>query len=419
MLLSKSHKTDIFDNYLFIIGLFSTFSIITVSNQPVFLWLSIAGIPLSLICIRGKRRIISVPLLLLSIAMLMSSLFSWVNINPTIGTISIRSSIYVILILLFANLTSVSESEFKHFYQGVIWSCRIQMLWCILQLVLYYFFGLDINDYLFREVFGLTEVASRYRGGALVASGLCWHPGNLIPVFLVSAIFNISLWEIIIWIFIAAESQSTTFTIAVILFLIYKVIIFIRRAILDYRFKHSALVAILLIPIIFSLFIYFQGGLFDGLVNSFSNLFNRLFNPYYQIGIESTEAHISYYTLYPDILKRQNLGEFLFGYGFSNSGFPFSRFYGQYTNFGNWNVESNLMDSVYGIGILGTVMFYYWYFRFIMHSFHLNSNFAALLILLFVCGLTYNNQFTWVLLLEFFGYFYLKAEQSQSISSKS
>ena len=70
----------------------------------------------------------------------------------------------------------------------------------------------------------------------------------------------------------------------------------------------------------------------------------------------STSAHLVYYLIYPRIVSESSISQILFGYGYNCSGFIFSVIDNRY-NLGNWSVESEIMDRLYSLGIVGFLLY--------------------------------------------------------------
>ena len=126
---------------------------------------------------------------------------------------AITSFIQIALILLVVGIRRTEERVPNHtdwFFRGFDLSCKIQLVWCFLQLVLFKLFEVDLNS----VVFGYSAETSQYRNGDLACTGLHWHAANMMPV-LVYLYFSVKKhwWKLPV-LFIAYETHSATILIA-------------------------------------------------------------------------------------------------------------------------------------------------------------------------------------------------------------
>lgn len=378
------------DALILCIGITSTFYIFQFAGIPLFVWLCI---PILLCCSITLKVRINLWILVYISSLLITACIACISGIYINAQVSIRSTIIMVIVFSFGIiLYNFSKNKRNIFIKGVNISCYIQVIWCILQYILYNIFNLDINDYLFKEKLQLVEQASRYVSGEMVVSGLCWHPSNLIPVFIIMMFLNINKWYLyVIWCWIVINAHNSTLLIGYILYTI--------GSIFYYLHKKNKLYYIL--PIIFLCIILLLGtNLLNAILSNIILTYNRIFNPSISGNTDSNMTHIRYYVSLLDIWGHSNLANILFGFGYTCSGYPFSKLYGQYTNLQTWSVESNLMDSIYGTGIIGTFVYYWWYIKNVIKGLKVDFRYFLLFITMFICGITYNNQIGWVILVE-------------------
>ena len=115
----------------------------------------------------------------------------------------------------------------------------------------------------------------------------------------------------------------------------------------------------------------------------------------------SANAHIRYFTAYPNVVKNGSVIQFLFGYGTGNSGYTMSKLYGQYADLKSWVVETDIMNQIYSNGIIGFILYYSFLLYIAIRGYKLNRKYFILMISIILAGITYNIQFDWVLFIEF------------------
>lgn len=149
------------------------------------------------------------------------------------------------------------------------------------------------------------------------------------------------------------------------------------------------------------------------LVPKFMEMVSYLGTRIYQIwnpteGNESSAVHFSYYQLLPEILTNIPILNVLFGSGMGTSGYRFTQFNGQYPG-QIWIVESDFTDMLLSRGIVGWFLHYYFIVKTACKLLKNNYTKEMLyLLVLTICGIVYNNQFLWVIILEFAMYSQVK-----------
>ena len=152
---------------LFALGFFSSISIVQFAGVSIFLILIYLSAFIWLI--RG-RLIFSLdspflPFLLVATVSFFLSFF----LNLPSGYIlnNLKGIINLYAIYLVAS-TIISESNGVNcigpFLKGLIWSCRFQVGWILVQTVSWNLLSIDINDLLFSQLLGFVEDASQFKG---------------------------------------------------------------------------------------------------------------------------------------------------------------------------------------------------------------------------------------------------------------
>ena len=114
----------------------------------------------------------------------------------------------------------------------------------------------------------------------------------------------------------------------------------------------------------------------------------------------STMAHMSYYTSLPEIYSHFSILEKLFGWGIGRSGNVFTEYYGLYKTIGDWSIESDPMNFLYSLGIIGMFLFYLFLIITIVKGSKIDKKATAFIAILLVCGFFYAVQYIWVVMVE-------------------
>lgn len=280
---------------------------------------------------------------------------------------------------------------------GIKVTCLIELVWCLLQFLLYRLVGLDINQLIFVDLLHLTESASHFKDGVFMPSGLCWHAAFIAPVAVISYVFfdnwlikGLALIDAVI-----CNNSTALIVMGVCILLDFS----FRGAdlIKKKRVKKSIVLFVLLlvavaIPLLLKL------GVIQSIFEKVIYIFQRITGAVHDGG--SAQAHMRYFTIYPEIVKNSSPIQVLFGYGPGCSGYPISMLTGQYASLNSWVVESDIMDILISRGMIGFVGFYAFLIAIAVKGFKLDRRYLILTICLILGGITYNIQFEWVILIE-------------------
>ena len=275
--------------------------------------------------------------------------------------------------------------------------CLVQMIWCLMQFVLYKGAGIDLNQIVFVERLHLQEYASFYKGGEIfMPTGLCWHPIIMAPVLILAYyLFH----HIAIKAFVLLEALfigNSTVLIAVMLCVVLDVIHAIYKGLKAGKIRKIVVIGIVSIVILAIVALLFT-NLAARIWEKFSYVLQRITGDSNDL---STMAHIRYYTSYWKVFDNSSVIQILFGYGESCSGYTMSYLYSQYTSLGNWAVETDIMNIIYSRGIIGFLVFIGFLVQIIVKGRRIDYRYVTIIFCLFIAGVTYNVQFSWVLFLE-------------------
>lgn len=388
---------------LYLMGLFSTFYIFRIKSFQFSTLL--AFVCIISVCIL-KQKIILIKVNPLFLGFIISvTVTSFLNLFlPMSDTYNIKISMvalfeFIVLYLSAEQTKQLDKSNISKFVSGLRMSCYIHIIWCLLQFFAYEFASIDINQVVFGNILHMANGdygVSRYEGGRLVISGLCWHPINLAPT-LVLSVLMLNKWYV--WFaafFIAFYSGSgTTMMVLSAVFVLCMLTVFRGTIIRSIKSMKNPKVFIrTIIIVIVSVFILIQ------IVPLIRYALNEILERVQSTNDKSTQAHLQYYTAWPMIVGKQNILEFLFGCGIGRSGAFFTRFFNQYLFIDYWSVESDPMNYMYASGLIGFLLFYGWLVSLIVKSRKVNIKYVLLLSVIIFGGITYGMQFPWVINLE-------------------
>lgn len=147
-------------------------------------------------------------------------------------------------------------------------------------------------------------------------------------------------------------------------------------------------------------------GILSTIIQKIIDIYERSTGIVYDGG--SANAHIRYYTAYPQVVDNENIIQIFFGYGTGNSGYPISKLFGQYAELKSWVVESDVMNQLYSNGIIGFIFYYGFLLYIAIRGYRLDRRYFILMTGLIITGITYNIQFDWIVYIEFLLYLMVK-----------
>lgn len=393
----NSKKNSVSSMGLYLIGLLSTFVLIKLFNQPIAV---IIMFPLvALLIVQSNRKIFVRQIYILYAVILFMGIALAAIYGMKYTYITFLAVVIVCVTFLFAGCMEKAQNvEIYKFLSGFKMSCVVQLIWCILQFLFSRIFAMDINRIVFCDFLKIVDRGnvSRYGNGILRLSGISAHPASMIPVIIFSW-YLLDRWYVkLICIFVATYSANSTMILAVLLCLAEMLMKFILERFKGRRISRKSFVRIFFVLLAALVFSITTGIIFDFMekVIFFVKRIMDLDTTY------SSYIHARYYYAIMDVWKFTDIPRILFGYGKGCSGYPFSVLYSQYTSLLSWNVESNLMDAVYGTGIIGTIIYYFWFFENMVRGYKVDYRYSCVFGILFICGLFYDNQFAWVLFVE-------------------
>ncbi len=301
--------------------------------------------------------------------------------------------------------------------KGVQCACVIQLVWCLLQFVLYRLWTIDLNQIVFVNILHTVESASHYKAGAFLPSGMCWHAAFMAPVAAISYMIfdNWVIKGLAVLDAIVCNNATALIVICICVFLDF--IFQLRRCNETKKIRAQSLAAVLVLIVLIPYVM--KTGIWKTVLEKVVYIIQRITGSAFDGG--SADAHIRYYTDYPKVLQRSSLIQILFGYGLGCSGYPISVIKGQYDALKSWAVESDVIDILVSRGVFGFFIFYGWIIRIAARGIKTDYRYFVLAVALAAGGITYNIQFDWVILIELMLWLSLKRNVNffQNITKKT
>lgn len=397
MSIYKGTKLNLESAILYLIGLTSTWYIVQIQGDPVCVWLVLLYLIVSVLKhkkLAFRLKSCNSSYLLFFVCIVLSA----VSQLRVTGLSITRMILQGMLLALFAMYScNIRDNDIRRFICGLRLSCKIQVLWCLIQYVTDLVFSVNINDLIFNNILNMSVAVDTN----FVVTGLCWHPTNLVVVILLLLLMYPQIYTWVICALIAAVTRSSTIVICMLTVFVLKFVHYAIRWIkakqIKIHVKKNFIIALLIGFYLIAVFVFSNAG--NMFLNSLSHLFERLQDtPTATDG--SNFLHMRYYTAYFYIASQTEVFTNLFGYGYRYSGYPFTHYFGQYAYLENWSVESEPMKLLYGTGIVGAVVYYTWMIRPMLKARTLDYNYLILFSTIIFCGIFYDNQFSWVVIVE-------------------
>ena len=266
---------------------------------------------------------------------------------------------------------------------------------------------IDLNQVLFRDLLHMVENPSQYKLGVYHPSGMCWHSAFMAPIAIIAFVISDSYIIKVLAVADAVVCNNATAMIGIgvclVLSVLFSLVDFLRKT--NKTTRKRTFIAIALIAVILIL-MSFYSDVMTNVCEKIVDIYGRATGAVYDGG--SANAHIRYFTAYPNVVKNGSITQFLFGYGTGNSGYTMSKLYGQYTELKSWVVETDVMNQLYSNGIVGFVLYYGFILYIAIKGFKMDRRYFILMVSIMVAGITYNIQFDWVIYLEFLLYLTVK-----------
>ena len=388
---------------MLLLGVFSTLQIVTIFGVTVFNLIAlVAFLYFFLIEWRWYKSPLNGKILIFLLLCGITTVWALLN-NATprdYKSVALTSCInYFILFGVFIATKNGPRSYIDKFTSGFKISCNIQIIWCILQLLLFYIFSVDLNHVIFNRLLGTTDLTSRYVDGVLVCTGLSWHPANLIPILAFCFFYYKNIVLKLVCVVLAILSHSATAQIAIGLCCLYAII----REGKQLLFARSSVKQWTLAVLLISILLIYAATDNNLIVRTINSVLDRIRDIHSTEGGNSSATHFSYYLRLGEIYEQTDIVTILFGYGIGCSGVPYSMYFNQYTD-QIWVVESDFINLLLSQGLFGFIAFYVLFISIIVKCAKRSKQAAVFLLILLICGVTYNLQYNWVILVELMMY---------------
>ena len=382
----------------FLLGIFSTMQL-----------LSIAGLTLFNICLLSTVFIIILErkwkydsyFFLSALACLVTFFLSYRNAALTDGfrKTAITGGITYLLILILYLIMQTRPKYAKKLLKGFEVSCKITLIWCILQVVLYYLLHVDINTYIFESIMKIEGARSDYYDGAIIPSGFFYHRAILMPCFLYLFFSTSNLYLSIIIILVSCLTRSTALVLGLSLALVFRIVIANRNHLFTFKMNINKIKVFILVLLLSVLLLCIYN---NEILEFVHYIIVRIADSTSNKADNSSVVHFLYYRNLIPIIQNESVIHLLFGTGFGTSGLHYTLFNGQYSNMSSWVVESDLINIFLNQGIIGFLLWGYLLARIVYLSkkYRYWKN-IAFVICISLVGVLYNIQFTWFIIVEF------------------
>ena len=408
------YENNVINHYeksIFLITLFSTFMLVQFGIFDLF-WILQVLFFLAHIVVTKKLRITKdKTILALNAVWIFSTLLCLLSDIP----MSYKKNSIIAIIFLIPTFFTISfyeryiksEKFVSSIKKALLLTCVIQVIWCFVQFVLYSGAHIDLNQVLFRNLLHMVENPSQYKLGVYHPSGMCWHSAFMAPIAIITFVISDSYIIKVLAVADAVVCNNATAMIGIgvclVLSVLFSLVDFLRKT--NKTTRKRTFIAIALIAVILIL-MSFYSDVMTNVCEKIVDIYGRAIGAVYDGG--SANAHIRYFTAYPNVVKNGSITQFLFGYGTGNSGYTMSKLYGQYTELKSWVVETDVMNQLYSNGIVGFVLYYGFILYIAIKGFKMDRRYFILMVSIMVAGITYNIQFDWVIYLEFLLYLTVK-----------
>ena len=392
-------QININEDLFFLLGLLTTMQILTLGGLTGFSLVLVLTAVIALVLTDKRLK----PDTYFWASVVVSSLTIFLSVCNGSLTNGFRKAAIVggithLLLLVIYLIMNTKANYAAKLLQGFELSCKITLVWCCLQLAVYYLLHKDLNAVVLGQLLRIPEARGDYVNGALIPSGFYYHRAILIPSFIYLFFSTSSPYWMGLILVVGCLTRSTALIMGLVLGLAFKVcslclknpprIIKQKKLILILPGVAIAIVGIVAVsPKIAELVGYIVTRVADATSNKTDN---------------SSVVHFLYYKNLFQILRKMDFLHLLLGTGFGTSGIHYTWFNGQYADFNSWVVESDYVNILLGQGIVGFALWGYILVKVILLSIQQKywENVAFILIVAFV-GIMYNIQFTWFLVVEF------------------
>ena len=404
----KIRHTSITNIIIFLMFTFASLDLFQISGKTFFFYLGLIFILYSIVN-KGKINILKDPLIIAIFAeFLISGIFAqFSGLNRSYKKTAIIMPILVLPIFLeagiFEGLIKRKTSILQVILKGIRLACIIQFIYIPVQYFLYHYTGIDLNKEIFVNALGLVESASFIRDWVWYPSGTTWHSAIVAPLMVIGIVLFDSYFFKFLILFDALICGSSSAIIGVIVALLLSLLFKLLRGVGNNKIKRHAIFGGMCV-IIFASIVLISTDFLSLITYKFGYIYERLFT---SMRDSSTSAHLLYYLRYPSIVSESSISQILFGYRYNCSGFIFSALDNRY-NLGSWSVESEVMDRVYSLGLIGFILYSIFLLKIVVSGAKIDYKYTITMIAIIIQGFGYNLQWDYVFLIELIFYICIK-----------
>ena len=292
------------------------------------------------------------------------------------------------------------------FVKGVEISCYFQGFYCIAQAIFRMLAGYSLNRMIFQDILHISDTTSIrdiINEGIFVEYGMNSHPSVLIPIIIIMMCFcNNRTLAIVLSLVIIVLSRNSTTVIAFFLCLFMPLLVKHIKTIYGKRkgtsinkkrfFRVFAEITI-------GIIILFASGWYIKVFELVNRTWVRLIGNAAAVDY-STRTHALYYTSIPKVLSQSGIINILFGNGYDSSGDVITHAGVVFSTAKNWAIEADPVNLLYGIGLIGTIVFYFWTLRGLKKAYKWDEHYLTFTIAVIICGITYRIQYMWFIMFE-------------------
>lgn len=404
----KLKQTSMTNIIVIIMFMFASLDLFQFAGKTFFFYLGIIFLLYSF-AIKGKIYILKDPLIVAIFAEFFISgiLAQFGDLNNDYKKTALIMPIMTLFIFfeagIFESLIKKNEGILQVILKGVKIACIIQFVYIPLQYVAYHYSGVDINKEIFVNLFGVVENASFIRDWIWYPSGFTIHSAIVAPLMVIGMVLFDKIYMKLLIFVDAILCGSSSALVGVTVVIILSFFLKLLKKSKGSKLKKNALFVGAGIIVIVSV-VLVSSDILSLVFEKFGYIATRLFSP---TNDSSTSAHLYYILDYPRIFSNNGIITNLFGCGYNCSGSIFSILYNR-SNVGTWAVESEVMDRLYSLGIIGFLLYNTFLIKITVKGMKLDSRYAIIMIAIIIQGFGYNLQWDYVFLLELIFYICIK-----------
>lgn len=270
----------------------------------------------------------------------------------------------------------------------------IQIMYLPIQLLFYKCLNIDLNDIFFNKILHLMNNPAFFRQGTFFPSALVWHSAVLAPMFVLAILLFDNIWIRCIILLDAFICGNSTALVGVLLTIAFLIVHFVGQS--NAKIRKKLLLSIMILMCGGLLFISIPKG-YSIIYSKVSYLLDRVLNA---SSDTSSAAHMSYYTLYPQIVRNNGWITSIFGTGYASSGFSITTINGQYAGLQHWVVESDFIDILVSRGVIGFIFYYVFLVYIGFKGKKIDYRYIVAIAVIMIQGITYNVQFEYLFFIE-------------------